>query len=121
MNLQMIRACLILRNDVIKPSTMTYGDRWNNRLYGEGGNDRLYGGGGNDWLTGGAGADQLIGGSGIDWASYMGSPTGVDADLAIGKGNPDFVASSVAPNTSAQAQETPATLSFTCSKRSCAG
>ncbi|MFG6487753.1 PA14 domain-containing protein [Roseateles sp. BYS78W] len=54
------------------------------KLYGGAGNDTLDGGAGNDWLVGGAGADKLIGGTGNDTASYEGSPSGVDVDLAAG-------------------------------------
>ncbi|VDC33193.1 M10 family metallopeptidase C-terminal domain-containing protein [Pseudogemmobacter humi] len=53
----------------------------NDTLYGETGNDSLYGGEGNDHLYGGLGADMLDGGNGIDAASYLGSTTGVRADL----------------------------------------
>ena len=53
-------------------------------LHGDEGDDELQGGDGDDWLHGNSGADRLDGGAGIDWASYFGSNTGVEVNLAAG-------------------------------------
>jgi Ca2+-binding RTX toxin-like protein len=55
-------------------------------LYGGAGRDVLDGGDDNDLLDGGADADQLIGGAGIDTASYETSTSGVNVNLATGRG-----------------------------------
>jgi len=54
------------------------------KIYGDAGDDKLDGGQGSDWLVGGEGSDELTGGSGSDTASYEGSSSGVNVDLAAG-------------------------------------
>jgi len=56
-------------------------------LRGGAGGDFLYAGAGDDHLEGGAGADALYGDLGIDTATYHNSSTGVNIDLASGKGS----------------------------------
>lgn len=51
-------------------------------LSGNAGANALAGGDGNDLLAGRGGADRLDGGGGIDIATYAGSASGVDVDLA---------------------------------------
>lgn len=55
------------------------------QLLGRDGNDTLSGGSGNDTLIGGAGDDTLIGNAGTDTIDYLGSPSGIDVNLAGGK------------------------------------
>ncbi len=56
-------------------------------LTGDGGVNELRGSEGDDVLEGGAGADTLHGGRGVDTASYAGSASGVQIDLAAGTGS----------------------------------
>jgi RTX calcium-binding nonapeptide repeat (4 copies)/Bacterial Ig-like domain len=54
------------------------------QLSGGDGDDILSGGSGNDTLAGGAGNDTLIGNAGTDTIDYLGSPSGIDVNLAGG-------------------------------------
>lgn len=68
-----------------------FGEEGDDHLEGGGGDDELWGGpgqdevqghGGDDRLTGGTGSDVMLGGPGsYDFATYLDSPVGVDADL----------------------------------------
>ena len=62
------------------------GDGFDNVLSGGAGSDTLKGGGGNDVLVGDPGADILDGGSGNNTVDYRSSSTGVQVDLASGRG-----------------------------------
>ena len=60
------------------------GDVTNSNINGTALNDMLVGQDGNDVLLGRAGADLIMGGEGLDAASYWGSASGVQVDLAAG-------------------------------------
>ena len=53
---------------------------------GEGGNDTILANGGDDRVDGGAGADFMQGGAGSDLLTFDVSSTGVEVDLATGRG-----------------------------------
>ena len=74
----------------------TFGDEGNDRLVGgsgndsvggDRGNDRVVGGSGDDVLSGGDGNDNdtLDGGAGLDAITYRRGPTGIQANLLIGR------------------------------------
>jgi serralysin len=63
-----------------------YGDDKANTIWGRDGVDALFGLKGNDVLIGGKGADMLFGDVGSDTATYVGSTTGVVANLTTGTG-----------------------------------
>ncbi|EEE37667.1 hemolysin-type calcium-binding protein [Rhodobacteraceae bacterium KLH11] len=67
-------------NDILQ------GDAGDDVLAGGDGDDTLRGGDDNDVLVGGEGNDILIGGEGIDTASYADLETGVEVNLATGRG-----------------------------------
>jgi Ca2+-binding RTX toxin-like protein len=58
------------------------GSLYNDTLTGNTANNVLKGGEGDDLLVGGAGADKLAGGFGNDTASYVGSSSGIIADMS---------------------------------------
>lgn len=63
-----------------------HGEAGNDMLYGGAGNDYLSGGDGRDVLNGGTGADFLDGGANVDEADYSDATSGVEVNLATGRG-----------------------------------
>ncbi|MFG6448763.1 PA14 domain-containing protein [Roseateles sp. BYS180W] len=72
--------------DVLKNIENLAGSQFNDTLSGDAGNNALRGQDGDDVLTGRAGADTLDGGEGFDTASYLGSATAIQVNLATGVG-----------------------------------
>ena len=73
-------------NDRYPDSTELKGTNLADQIYGLAGDDELVGFDGDDLLEGGAGADELWGGYGFDFASYQGSPAGVQVYLGSSYG-----------------------------------
>jgi Ca2+-binding RTX toxin-like protein len=70
--------------DVLVAIENLIGGAFNDRLVGDAAANVLDGGAGDDVLEGGAGGDDLRGGQGNDIASYTGSASAVNVDLASG-------------------------------------
>lgn len=87
--IQIVGRGAVIRGDILVDIENVIGSSHDDHLIGDDGKNVLTGGRGNDILTGGLGRDVLNGGRGSDTADYFNSETGVNINLARGRGAGD--------------------------------